>query len=303
MSLFDSTTTVQLESIEILSSSCQNESEETYQSFLFKCTLCPLKFNDKLMFQSHVRDHFKPITCDDCKKTFIGDKQYSYHRRHVHGSSTTNESGQCDDSARMTVTRIKVNSQKKCADEDIDSVEIVAANSACDICGRLFPNEAAVERHRKTHSNEGKRFFCHICNNGFNKKTNLEFHLRIHTNERPFKCDQCPKSFSHVSGLNCHRRIHTGQRPYRCPFCAKSYAHSTDLRRHRRTHGQEEARFKCDLCQKTFFEGKFLRTHMRTHHRDQATSKSGSDARPTSIDKFDECMNIEYIDYEYIQSD
>lgn len=42
---------------------------------------------------------------------------------------------------------------------------------------------------------------------------------------------------------------------------------------------------------------------MRTHHRDQDTNHPGGGAKATTIDKFDECMNVEYIDYEYIQSD
>lgn len=143
---------------------------------LFKCTLCPLKYDDKTEFHAHVRDHFKPITCQDCNKTFIGDKQYSYHRRHFHLELLENE-------RRTAATAILV--EKEYVEEvSLDSVESAVSSVACDVCGRLFPNDKAVTRHRKTHTNEGKRFFCNVCNSGFNKKTNLEFHLRIHTNER-----------------------------------------------------------------------------------------------------------------------
>lgn len=135
---------------------------------------------------------------------------------------------------------------------------------ACDICGRVCRNRAAVLLHRRTH-NADKDFVCDTCGKGFTRKTNLEFHLRTHTGERPFQCDQCPKSFAHVSGLNCHRRTHTKERPYQCPFCDKSYIHSTDLRRHRRSHGLEEKRFECELCDRKFFERKFLVSHMRAH--------------------------------------
>lgn len=43
---------------------------------------------------------------------------------------------------------------------------------------------------------------------------------------------------------------------------------------------------------------------MRTHHRD-ITAKSGSHVISTAIEisKLDECINEEYIDYEYIHSD
>lgn len=146
------------------------------QALQFKCTLCPLKFTAKEELYLHVRDHFKPITCKECNKTFIGDKQYTYHCKHVHIGSKASE----NDVNLSSTTKIEIEEEYI---EDI-SVESITTSVACDVCGRLFANIAAVIRHRKTHSNEGKRFFCNVCSNGFNKKTNLEFHLRIHTNER-----------------------------------------------------------------------------------------------------------------------
>lgn len=180
---------------------------EYYENMPFKCTLCPLKYNDKQEFQSHVRDHFKPITCADCNKTFIGDKQYSYHQKHVHGTKATKEPLTENENQVRLKRTTKIEIDNESTDEiSFDSVESITSSVACDICGRLFvskiqfgrinyitfltrfffaqANAAAVVRHRKTHSNEGKRFFCNVCSNGFNKKTNLEFHLRIHTNER-----------------------------------------------------------------------------------------------------------------------
>ncbi|KAJ6635989.1 Zinc finger protein [Pseudolycoriella hygida] len=303
MSIFDSMQIVQLESIEILPPETtvkeelkgkEPKEEDTEIKILpFECTLCPLKFDDKQKFRSHVQDHFKPITCKDCNKTFIGDKQYTYHLKHTHTNALNVVKDSSEDEEVFT-TKGDSSNEDIAEDFNFDTVECTSV--ACDICGRLFPDISAVIRHSKTHTNEGKRFFCSVCNSGFNKKTNLEFHLRIHTNERPYKCEQCPKSFAHVSGLNCHRRVHTGERPYKCPFCTKSYAHSTDLRRHRRTHGYEEKRFTCDLCNKQFFENKFLKTHMRIHHRDRCFESS-------RVEPVTDQTTEEYIDYEYIHSD
>lgn len=153
------------------------------QTLQFQCTLCPLTFSDKQEFHIHVRDHFKPITCTECNKTFIGDKQYTYHYKHVHiGSKALNGSSE-NEVNRRVAPKIEIQEIQDEYTEDM-TVESVPTSVACDVCGRLFANIEAVIRHRKTHSNEGKRFFCNVCSNGFNKKTNLEFHLRIHTNER-----------------------------------------------------------------------------------------------------------------------
>lgn len=143
------------------------------QILQFKCTLCPLQFNEKQEFQSHVRDHFNPITCSECDKTLIGDKQYDYHLKHVHNQKI-----------EMSENEIKSDDSNVPRKRANDPSKSIATSVGCDICGRLFPHAGAVERHRRTHSIEGKRYICGVCGNGFNKKTNLEFHMRIHTNER-----------------------------------------------------------------------------------------------------------------------
>lgn len=160
-------------------------SEEYHASEIqeFKCTLCPSKFSDKQEFHSHVRDHFRPITCIECNKTFIGDKQYNYHWNHVHTSAKATKETAENEVYLADVTDIEIQDEI-IEDGSVDSIETVPTNVACDVCGRLFPDVRAVIRHAKTHTNEGKKFFCNVCNKGFNKKTNLEFHLRIHTKER-----------------------------------------------------------------------------------------------------------------------
>lgn len=160
------------------------------ETLQLKCTLCPAQFNEKHELHSHVRDHFEPITCAECNKTFIGDKQYNYHLKLHTGKVTIKEMSEDDTIPDIVPKKRKLRTSDNMQNEtcilDIsgDLIESVTGNVGCDVCGRLFPSIAAVVRHRKTHTNEGKRFFCNVCHNGFNKKTNLEFHMRIHTNER-----------------------------------------------------------------------------------------------------------------------
>lgn len=169
----------------------------------FKCTICPLNFTEKQEFHSHVRGHFKSIKCEQCNKTLIGDKQYDYHLKHVHSGKkkiderskrTSKLDRPSKKDAPQAIQSLQIEDVEYGCGDSLESAISVTSNKpvenqstsnvACDVCGRLFQNEDAVIRHRKTHSSEGKRFLCGFCGNGFNKKTNLEFHMRIHTKER-----------------------------------------------------------------------------------------------------------------------
>lgn len=111
----------------------------------FKCTLCPLQFSEKSELQSHVRDHFKSITCDACNKTFIGDKQYNYHVKNAHTGKMTIAETLVN--AAKSTTSFRKENLKTSIKADDDSVDYLSGDSiessvnvACDVCGRLFPN-------------------------------------------------------------------------------------------------------------------------------------------------------------------
>lgn len=52
-------------------------------------------------------------------------------------------------------------------------------NTACDICGKTFACQSALDIHYRSHTKE-RPFICTVCNRGFSTKGNLKQHMLTH---------------------------------------------------------------------------------------------------------------------------
>lgn len=78
----------------------------------------------------------------------------------------------------------------------------------CEVCGKAFPQQRMLNRHRKNH-NPIKKYNCHFCCKGFNDSFDLKRHVRTHTGVKPYKCNLCSKSFTQRCSLENHsEKIH-----------------------------------------------------------------------------------------------
>uniref|UniRef100_A0A670HL89 Zinc finger protein 586-like n=3 Tax=Podarcis muralis TaxID=64176 RepID=A0A670HL89_PODMU len=133
----------------------------------------------------------------------------------------------------------------------------------CDVCGKVFRDEAYLNKHQRTHTGE-KPYKCSDCGKSFRWSSDFHRHQRTHTGEKPYKCADCGKSFRRSSNLHRHRRIHTGEKSYKCSECGKSFRCSSSLISHRRTHTGERP-YECSDCGKSFRLSSDLISHKRTH--------------------------------------
>ncbi|KAL2083847.1 hypothetical protein ACEWY4_019365 [Coilia grayii] len=136
----------------------------------------------------------------------------------------------------------------------------------CPACGKAFPSQLRLLRHRRTVHVAERLFRCAACSKAFKKQVHLRNHLRTHTGERPFQCSDCGKTFSSLANLSRHALTHTGARPYRCHACPRAFSQSSNLRQHQLLHASAPP-CPCPECPATFLRPAKLAAHRYALHR------------------------------------
>uniref|UniRef100_G1QJT6 Spalt like transcription factor 1 n=1 Tax=Nomascus leucogenys TaxID=61853 RepID=G1QJT6_NOMLE len=96
-------------------------------------------------------------------------------------------------------------------------------NTACDICGKTFACQSALDIHYRSHTKE-RPFICTVCNCGFSTKGNLKQHMLTHQMQ------------DSSSALQIHERTHTGEKPFACTICGRAFTTKGNLKVHMGTH-------------------------------------------------------------------
>ncbi|XP_036400316.1 sal-like protein 1 [Megalops cyprinoides] len=154
-------------------------------------------------------------------------------------------------------------------------------NTACDICGKTFACQSALDIHYRSHTKE-RPFICTACNRGFSTKGNLKQHMLTHQMRdlpsqlfepsNPNLASSPSPSLLSVSSLSSMIKTESNgflSSSYQdCKDPVISLATSTPATSPvisaappRRTHKQHF----CNTCGKTFSSSSALQIHERTH--------------------------------------
>ncbi|CAG9806882.1 unnamed protein product [Chironomus riparius] len=138
----------------------------------------------------------------------------------------------------------------------------------CDMCGKRFPSEERLEKHKVGYHAGQSSLVCHICGKQMRNKSSLNFHVKRHSEKRDFACPQCPQSFVYIKELERHMSSHIDNRKYVCTFegCTKRFNDLYIFQLHKKRHlGLLERKYHCEYCEKRFTSKYALDRHVLTH--------------------------------------
>ena len=74
----------------------------------------------------------------------------------------------------------------------------------CNICGKIFTSNWAVERHMQIHMNPEDTYDCHTCHEEVGQVLSLTEHVYMHDKGGNFTCPQCQKTFTENKNARKH---------------------------------------------------------------------------------------------------
>ncbi|XP_076633785.1 kruppel homolog 1 isoform X1 [Colletes latitarsis] len=227
-----------------------NAEEKPYQ-----CLICQKSFDQKTMYQSHLRSHGKegedPYRCNICGKTFAVPARLTRHYR----THTGEKPYQCEYCKKSFSVKENLSVHRR--------IHTKERPYKCDVCERAFEHSGKLHRHMRIHTGE-RPHKCTVCSKTFIQSGQLVIHTRTHTGEKPYVCKSCGKGFTCSKQLKVHTRTHTGEKPYTCDICGKSFGYNHVLKLHQVAHYGEKV-YKCTLCHETFGSKKTMEMHIKTH--------------------------------------
>ncbi|KAK7500598.1 hypothetical protein BaRGS_00008173 [Batillaria attramentaria] len=193
--------------------------------------------------------------CTECDYKTVSKAKLSDHIQRMHKGSASS----CDVCGKVFPNQTYMQRHR---------TSHVAPQHCCDVCGKMFKIEKAMRNHRKTHEDGYTRpvFHCDMCPKTFCSQYLVDCHVKsTHMGQKKsYLCSSCGKKFTTKHSLQEHSNAHSGIKPHVCEICGKGFSYDSALRDHKFTH-EEVKQFQCTLCFKSFCQRSGLKMHMRIH--------------------------------------
>ncbi|GFT22352.1 hypothetical protein NPIL_418201 [Nephila pilipes] len=194
-----------------------------FQKSFHSCPKCDKRFASKQTLRNHSYEHNDewPYRCSKCYK---GIALRGHLRRHMISHSD-------DRNFQCTYCPSKLKS-KHGLRKHTALYHTGGGEWKCSTCSKRFFNKAALEVHKRSHS-EYKEFECSLCDSRFKHKTSLGVHIRmLHTRDSLQRCKICKKEFSCKSKLRTHMGFHDVRKKYKCKYCTYGFNSEQALTNH-----------------------------------------------------------------------
>ncbi|KAK2583123.1 hypothetical protein KPH14_009149 [Odynerus spinipes] len=223
----------------------------------FTCIRCSLSFKTKELYERHAKfDHKDKVMlkCRQCPKMFTFKANLDLHCRSAHGDKS-------------------------------------AGNQECDICGKVFLEEASLKIHRGWH-------------NRANSRLNTRYFLNNENNGNSLSPDRTESSTGSLAGSTPSERPARARKSfpnpppmkpqgnYQCQVCDGAFDDVVELRKHlwdvHCARNKPEKSFsgdelQCQLCTNVFPDQKSLKIHMDWHKANPILSDMQRQTFPCEI--------------------
>ncbi|XP_020287905.1 zinc finger protein 585B-like isoform X2 [Pseudomyrmex gracilis] len=233
---------------------------------IFECIDCSRMFTRKEVYDQHMQLKHKNtktmLQCPQCPKSFVFQSNFAYHFRTAHLEKSEN-------------------------------------GYACNICGKVFEEEASLKIHKGWHNRANSRLSTqHILGNPNSSKDSGESSdnaerpararksfpnppLQSLTKASNFECQVCNDQFNSVAELRSHLwEVHCARskteksftnNELQCELCTNIFPDRETLASHMQWHkanpilSEVGKTFTCDVCGKHYSSKKVLWKHKRLH--------------------------------------